>query len=251
MAKFLLFIPNLILAILVGYIGYFLAKIVADLIETSGAAIEKFSVRIKMPNNVKLTNIIKKLAFIFIPILIVALDTLNVDVISDSAKNVLQTFMNSIPKIFLAVIIIMAAILIGKFVIGLLKELLTSLKINQLKSSLNLESVLGKTDLVPVICGLAYFLIVYIASIQAFEALEFFSISDLLYSLLTIFGKIAFGLLILAIGGTVAKFVAGVYLKGKDANKFMGSVIKSAGLIIFLAIGLSTMGLATDTINLT
>lgn len=248
----LMYIPSIVMAVLIVYLGYILAKIVSDLVGASGEIVEKFSEKINLKNSACLVNILKKLVFIFIfiPILIIALEMLNIYAISDPAKEVLQTFMNAIPQIFLAAVIIMVAVFIGRFVVGLLKDLLNSLKINNLKSVLGLETILGKSDLASIIGGVVYFLIVYVATVQAFEALHLSKISTLLEQLLVIFSKIAFGLLILAIGSAVANFASSIYLKGENANKFIGTVIKTAVLIIFLAVGLNTMGLATEIINL-
>ncbi len=248
----LMFIPSIVMAALIVYLGYILAKIVSDLVGASGEIVEKIADKINLKNSACLVNILRKLVFIFIfvPILIIALDMLNIYAITEPAKGVLQTFMDAIPQIFLAVVIIMVAVFVGRFVVGLLKDLLNSLKVNNLKSTLGLETILGKTDLSALIGGVVYFLIVYVATVQAFEALHLYKISALLEQLLVIFSRIAFGLLILAIGGAVANFAASIYMKGEDANKFIGTVIKTAVLIIFLAVGLNTMGLATEIINL-
>ena len=60
------FIPNIIGAGLVGYIGYMLATIVSELVGLSGDTIQKLVPKFKLPENINLVSILKKLVFIFI-----------------------------------------------------------------------------------------------------------------------------------------------------------------------------------------
>ena len=100
------FIPNLVGAGLVGYIGYMLATIVSELVGLSGDAIQGLVPKLKLPENIDLVNILKKIVFIFIfiPLLITALNILNMDSISVPATNMLEQFFAAIPKILMAVV---------------------------------------------------------------------------------------------------------------------------------------------------
>src|SRR5690606_9964730 len=178
------------------------------------------------------------------------LEKLNMQVITLPATNMLDTFINAIPSIVYAVIILFAAAVGGKFLSGLLQSLLNSLNINSLSLKLRLENILGNTDLVKVIGNIAYIFIVYIGIVEAAKQLGLFEIVDILDQVLAVAGKIVFGLLILALGNVVANFVTGLFLKSKNANKLSSAIIRSAILVIFLAMGLHAMGIANDIIEL-
>ncbi|MCH5600775.1 mechanosensitive ion channel [Niabella ginsengisoli] len=171
-------------------------------------------------------------------------------VITKPATNMLDTFINAIPSIVYAIIILLAAAIGGKFLTGLLRELLISLGADKLSEKLQLNNVLGSISLVKVITNIAYFFIIYIGIVEASKQLGLMEVVDVLDNVLAVAGKIVFGLLILALGNVVANFVTGLFLKNKNANKLTSAIIRGAIIIIFLAMGLHAMGIANDIIEL-
>lgn len=245
------YIPNIIGAGLVGYIGYMLATIVSELVGLSGDTIQKFAPKLRLPENLNLTNILKKIVFIFvfIPLLIQALNILNMEVISDPAANILNEFFNAIPKILVATIILIVFIVGGKFLSTLIKELLDSLQLNSILKKVNLDAIVGKTDVAKVISNIVYAFIVIFGIMTATDKLEFTQLSELINTVVALAGNILFGLVILAIGSVIANIASKAFMKS-ESNAFVGSIIKTAILAIFLAIGLGRMGIADNIINM-
>jgi hypothetical protein len=272
--KFFGAVPDIIAAGIIAYVGYFLAKIVADIVEASGDKIRgllpKFSNendKNQFDDNLKEVNrdfntvastridvvkVLKNLAFIFvfIPILIIALEKLNMQVITKPATNMLDTFIGAIPSIVYAVIILFAAGVGGRFLTGLLKDLLNSFNVNILSEKLNLNKILGNTNLVNLLGNLAYFFIIYIGIEEAAKQLELYKIVEIMDEVLVVGGKIVFGLIILALGNVVANFTTGIFLSGENTNRFSASIVRGAIIIIFLAMGLHAMGIADNIIEL-
>ncbi len=248
---FLGFIPNIVGAGLVAYIGYMLASIVSEFVGMSGDTIQKFVPKLKLPENLDLVKILKKVVFIFIfiPLLIAALNILNMEAISEPATNMLQTFMAAIPKILVAVIILIIFIVGGKFVSGLLKDLLDSMNLNSFFKKIHLDKITGNTNLVELIGNIVYFFILTFGVMTAVEKLEFHQLSEIIDTVVNYAGKILFGLVILAIGNWISTLAYSNFAK-KEENKFVGSIIRMAILAIFLAIGLRSMGIANEIINL-
>ncbi len=248
---FLGFIPNIVGAGLVAYIGYMLASIVSEFVGMSGDTIQKFAPKLKLPENLDLVKILKKVVFIFIfiPLLIAALNILNMEAISEPATNMLQTFMAAIPKILVAVIILIIFIVGGKFVSGLLKDLLDSMNLNSFFKKIHLDKITGNTNLVELIGNIVYFFILTFGVMTAVEKLEFHQLSEIIDTVVNYAGKILFGLVILAIGNWISTLAYSNFAK-KEENKFVGSIIRMAILAIFLAIGLRSMGIANEIINL-
>jgi len=156
------FIPNIVGAGLVGYIGYMLATIISELVGLSGDTIQKLTPKLSLPENINLTNILKKIVFIFIfiPLLIQALNILNMDAISAPATNILNEFFNAIPKILLATIILIVFVVGGKFLSALIKDLLDSLQVNNVLEKANLGGIIGKTNVAKVIANIVYAFII-------------------------------------------------------------------------------------------
>ncbi|WP_299254628.1 mechanosensitive ion channel [uncultured Aquimarina sp.] len=251
LSGFLGFIPNIIGAGLVGYIGYMLASIVSELIGLSGNTIQKFTPKLKLPENIDLVTILKKIVFIFIffPLLIAALNILNMESISQPATAMLETFLGAIPKVLVAAIILIIFIVGGRFVSELLKDLLNSMNLNNFFNKINLNSITGSTNVVKLIGNIVYFFIVIFGIVTAVEKLEFGRLTEILSTIINYSGNILFGLVILAIGNWIATIAYQNFAK-KEENKFVGSIIRMAVIAIFLAIGLGTMGIANEIINL-
>lgn len=245
------FLPNIIGAGLVGYIGYMLATIVSELVELSGNSIKNLTPKLKLSKNIDPVKIIKKIVFIFIfiPLLISAFNILNMESISEPATNMLKDFFSAIPKILVATCILIVFIVGGRFLSELIKDLLNSMNLNNFLNQAGLNNIIGTSNMVKVVGNLVYFFIILFGITTAVDKLEFNKLSEILYTITNYSGKILFGLVILAIGNWISKIAAANFSKDEN-NNFVASIIKIAIIAIFLAIGLKTMGIADEIINL-
>ena len=245
------YLPNIFGAGLVGYIGYMLANIVSELVGLSGNTVQKLVPKLKLPENLDLVSILKKVVFIFIfiPMLIQALNLLKMDSISVPATAMLQDFFSAIPRIIVAIVIIMIFVVGGRFLSRLVKDLLESFNLNNLLAKANINSDSNNVNYSKVIGNIVYFFIVIFGIMTAVEKLEFSQLTVILHNVITYASKILTGLVILGVGNWIANMASNNFAKGTD-NKFVASVIKIAVLAIFLAMGLKTMGLADEIVNL-
>lgn len=248
---FIEFIPNIVGAALVGYIGYMLATIVSELVELSGDTVKKFSPKLNLPENINVVKILKKIVFIFIfiPLLIASLNILNIESISVPATNMLQSFFDAIPKILVASLIMIVFVIGGRFLSSLLKDLLNGLNVNNVLEKAGLTSLAGKANIENLIANIVYAFIILFGLITAIDKLEFSQLSDIMRTIIEIGGNVLFGLVILAVGNWIAKIATDNFNKTGD-NPFVGNIIRIAILAVFLAIGLRRMGIADDIINL-
>jgi len=248
---FTAFIPNIVGAGLVAYIGYMLATIVSELVGLSGGTIQKVAPKLRLPENIDIVNILKKIVFIFIfiPLLISALNILSIDSISIPATDMLQSFFEAIPKVLVASLIMIITVIGGRFLSGLIKDLLDSLNLNEVLSKAGLNSLTGKTSIENLIANIVFAFIVLFGLMTAIDKLEFSKLSEIMHTIIELCGNVLFGLVILAIGNWVANKASKSFLKS-DGNVFVANIIKVAVLAVFLAIGLRRMGIADDIINL-
>ena len=248
---FLEFIPNIIGAGLVGYIGYMLATIGAEFVGMSGETIVKFSPKLGIKHGFNLVEILKKVVFIFIfiPLLIAALNILNMDAISEPATSILTQFFDAVPKVLLAAFIVMLFVIGGRYLAQLLKDLLDSMHLDKITKQMQLEDMFYNVDIAKLIANIAYFFIVIFGLLTAIEKLEFQELTQVLDTVTAISGKILFGLVIILIGNWISVLAKNAFAKNEE-NKFVATIIRTAILAIFLAMGLKTMGMADDIINL-
>ncbi|WP_055436831.1 mechanosensitive ion channel [Lacinutrix algicola] len=248
--KFLGFIPNIIGAGLVAYIGYMLANVVSEFVGLSGDTIQKFVPKFKLPENLNLVKILKQVVFIliFIPLLISALNILNIETISKPATLMLTTFFAAIPKILLAALILIVFVVAAKFISSLLKDLLNGMNLDNTIEKMNLNSLFGNTNIANAVSKIAYTFIVLFGLVTALEKLEFSQLTNIIDTVISYGGKVLFGIVIIAIGMWLANLLTSTIAKGNSV--FVTSIVKIAIIAIFLAIGLRSMGIADEIVNL-
>ncbi len=249
--EFLGYIPNMVAAGIIGFAGYMIATIASELVSFAGESADRFSNKLGLVDtNIDLSQLLKKVVFfiIFVPMLIVALDTLGFKTISEPAKEMLSSMMNAIPNIIAAALIIGVFYIVGKFVVGFLTDLLRSLGVDDYSQKLGLGNVIGTNQSLSKIAGnLAFFFLMFTGVITAVDQLNFGQLSGILNNLFEMTGQIFFGLVIMAVGNYIST-IAQKAMEGN--NPFLGTLVRVATLGMFLAIALRTMGIANDIVNL-
>ncbi|TXF89460.1 hypothetical protein FUA23_10870 [Neolewinella aurantiaca] len=250
--NFLGFIPNIVAAALIGFVGYVIAKIVSSLVGMASGFLERMGQRAGLSTEINLTNILTKVVFIiiFVPILIAALDALKLDAITNPLKGMLETFVGAIPKIIAAGIIIGVFYIGGKFITGLLKGLLESLGTDKMSERLGLSSIVGEnTKMSSLIANVVFFFIMFIGIITGMERLEFVRLNYILTEIFELTGQISFGLVILVLGNFLANLAYKTMASGRS-DTFIASIARIIILGLFLAISLRTMGIADNIVEL-
>jgi len=235
---------------IIGFAGYIIATIASEVVGFAGDAIDRYATKMGFSSDADLGGIFKKIIFVivFIPMLITALDTLQLNVISDPFKEMLGTFLSAIPNILVAAIIITLFYVAGKFLVGIVKDLLQGFGVDEMAAKLNISGIIGKDNsLSNLIANIGFFFLMFTGVVAGIEKLNFPQFSQILNNLLELSAQIFFGLIIMAVGN----FIAGIAHKAlAQNNAFMASLARVATLGLFLAIALRTMGIANDIVNL-
>lgn len=250
--EFLLFIPNLIGAILIAFIGYVLAKFVANLIKIGGGVIDRWVDKTGFKDTDKLIDIIRKVIFIviFIPFLIQAFNTLQLDAISGPANDILYGFTEMIGEILIAALILLIFIWGGKYLANFLEDLFRSLGLDRAAEKIQIHNMIGAgQSLSKLVANLIYFFLVFFGIITAVEILGLSRLTEILNEVLEITGQIIFGLIILAIGNYISLLIYNTMTRS-NKNNFIAGVIRWSSLALFIAIALRTMGIANEIVEL-
>lgn len=250
--KFVGFLPNVIGAGIIAFAGYIISSIGSEATGFLSERLEGFGRKIGLDaGSVDLSKIVKQIVFIiiFIPILIVALDTLNMDAISQPATEMLNTLLNAIPKIIAAVLLLGVFFIVGKYVVTIVSDLLRNLGLDNLANKMGLNRVIGETSLSGLIGNVALFFIMFMGVIAAADKLELAQVQDILSNIMNIAGKVFFGLIIMMAGIFLSNLVTDMLSKS-EGNGYMIPVAKFAVMGIFLAFALHTMGIAESIVNL-
>lgn len=250
--KFLSFIPNLVGAVLIAFIGYLLAKFVSNLIQIGGGFLDKWVDRTGFKDTDKLVRIIKNFVFIiiFIPFLIQAFSALQLEAISQPANNLLSNFIGMIGQIIVAGLVLFIFIWGGKFLADFLTDFFRSLGLDRAAEKIQIHNMIGAgQSLSKLLANLVYFFLVFFGIITAVQILGLDRLTIILNEILEVTGQILFGLVILAIGNYISLLIYNTMTRSGD-NRFIASVIRWASLALFIAISLRTMGIANSIVEL-
>ncbi len=252
LGKFVGFLPNVIGAGIIGFAGYVISSIASEATGFLSERLESFGGKIGMDTgSISLSKIVKQVVFVlvFIPILIVALDTLKMTAISEPATEMLGSMLDAIPKIIAAVVLLGIFYIVGKYVTTIISDLLGNLGLDELSGTMGLQSVIGKSSISKMIGKILLFFIMFSGVIAASDKLDLGQFGDILNDIFGITGKVFFGLLIMMLGVFISNIATKALSEG-EGNKFLVPIAKFAILGIFLAFALHTMGIAESIVNM-
>lgn len=254
--QFLGFIPNLVGAGLIFGLGYAVATVAKQALTSvlKAAQADDWAEKAGLASvtgSSGISGFIGTLVFalIIVPISIAALDALGMESISTPAKQMLQSFMDAIPKVFAAAIVALLAYLIAKFASDTLTSLLPTVGFDHVGERIGLTSeVLGGTSMSRVAGMLAFFAIMVFGLVEAAKLLDFEIVSTMLSEILSLGGRILLGSVIIGFGVIAADFIATAVSSSKDA-KVIATPLKVAIIILAAAMGLRQMGVANEIIT--
>ncbi|MEH2175809.1 mechanosensitive ion channel [Nostoc sp.] len=268
----LLILPNILAAILIAVVGWFIAnvvrRIVTNLLATTG--LDHLGSRLGLSTSAgvqPLSSIIGTIVYvlILIPVAIAALNALRIDAISVPAIAMLQQVLNALPAIFTAAAILIVAYFIGRFIADLVTSILTNLGFNNIFTILGLAtpsrriviSTESATPPIPTrtpseIVGIVALVgIMLFATVAAVNILNIPALTALVSGIVIIFGRILAGLVIFAIGLFLANLAFNIITSSGDRQaQILGQVARIAIIALVSAMALQQIGVASDIVNL-
>lgn len=258
--KILNFLPNIFAAVLILAIGWFIARIIQQIVTNLLAAIgtdrlvEKVGLS-AFSGKQKLSSIIGLIIYVLvlIPVIIAAVDALNMDAITRPITNMLDTILNSLPFIFAALIVLAIAYIVGKLIAGLITSMLSGLGFDNVLAQLGIgkEPSADKRTPSQIVGHLSLIAIMLFATIEAADLLGFNLLADLIFEFMAFAGQIIMGLIILGIGIYLANLAYNsVKASGTAHANLLATAARISIMIFALAMALRQMGIANDIINL-
>ncbi len=257
---FLGFIPNLFAAGIIFLIGYFVARIVQRIAENilAAAGVDRLSERVGLANLLGTQPISKILGLIvyvliFIPVLIGALNALQLAAITQPASNMLDTMLGILPYLFGATLILTVAFVVGRVVAGLASNVLAGLGFNNVLVRIGISEQPATGDKTPseAVGSLIIAAILLFASIEAAELLGLQLLAGLVADLTVFGGHLLVGLVVFAIGLYLANLAGKAIQASSIPQASLVAKSARAGVIILAgAMALRQMGLADEIINL-
>ncbi|VEG12332.1 mechanosensitive ion channel [Moraxella cuniculi] len=248
------FVPNMLMAALVFFVGLIVARVVRGIITkvVAGLNIQTLAAKAGVSNENSLPNIAGSLSFllIIVPFTIAALDALKIEAISRPATNMLNKIMETLPNVFTAVAILAITYFVVRMVANIIKGLLASTQLDSLPARVGLQGVLGTKRLSEVIgCGILFFAMLF-ATTAAADVLGLEQIRDIVTMFISFGGQIVLGAVILAVGFWLAGIIAGIVERSAHGSRLSANIVRVLIMGLVLAMGLRAMGIADSIVNL-
>src|SRR5438309_2453049 len=265
------FLPHLIAAGLIFFVGLVVARIVKRLVETVliAANIDGLLARLGIgstegtvrtppeavpPGAAPATTRaslaraggILVFALIIIPVAIAALQALGISSISGPATDMLNQILGAIPRIIAAALWLGIAFIAARFLKSIIEAVLPPT---------GFDDAFRSTGVLPpnavpsrIVANIAMIVVILAASIEAARQLGGDEIAIFLAQITALGGKVIFGTLIIVAGIFLARIVSNLVGSGTGEGGFAQALVRYAIIALFTAIGLTFMGLADQIV---
>jgi hypothetical protein len=287
--EILAFLPNLLGAALILLIGWLVAKIVRQIVTNllAGLGVDNLlttrGTTAGRLGNVRLSEVLGTIVYvlILIPVVIAALNALNIPAVSQPAANMLNNLLLALPNIFGALLLVGIAFFVGRLVGRFVADILASLGFDNFFTWLGLyrprpisgtppptpttptgpEGVEGEkrriadeiTSTTPsqVVGSLVTIAIILFAVMEAANLLGFEFLATLVAQFIVAAGQVLLGLLVFGIGMYLAS-LADRLIRGTGSSQanVLAPAARIAIIIFSGALALRQMGIAEDIVNL-
>ncbi len=248
------FIPNLIGAAVIFFVGLIIARILRDLTVTALQTVDfdKWANRggvDSVTGNSTISKTIGTIVFVLviIPVSIMALEALDLQTVSQPASEMLQIILDAIPNIIGAAIILGLGYLISRFAVQILKEVLPGLGVDR---------AVGSMDVLPagatvsgIVARVAQIAIMLFAAIAATRLLGFPELTAILDQVLELGGQVIFGAVVIAFGFLIANLL-GRMMADTGENNLASTIVRYATILLFTFMGLRFMGVGEEIVDM-
>ena len=249
--QFLAAVPRIIGASVVAYAGWVIAKIVSELVGVALGKVDEQLAEKTGNEELKVSNFGSAFIFggILLPIVVAALGVLNIPSITVPASAMINELMAAVPNIVGAGIILLVTYFVAKFVVYMLTGLLDGMGVNELPKKLGAESLFSETFTANKLIGSAVmFFSMLTATTAAINTLGIDVISNIFAKVLEFGGGVLVGGVILVIGNFLSNLAH--QKLSESGSGGIANIARVAILGLVLAMGLKSMGLADNIVNM-
>ncbi len=251
----LAFLPNIVAATVIGVVGWLLARVVRGLVSNllEATRLQAGLQDMGLNPDTHVPRMIGTVVFllIFVPVLIAALDALQIEAISQPATQMLNQIMAAIPNVLAAALILIVTYYVARFAAQLLSSLLSGAGLDKLPAKIGLKKLLGTHRLTDLLGKLLVFFAMLFAVVEAANRLEFQQVSDIISTFILFGGDLLLGVVMLGIGFWLAGLAAEAIGRSQAGKApWLADVVRWLIMGLVLAMGLRAMGLADSIVNL-
>lgn len=259
MAQIVNFLPNLLAAVITLIIGFILAKLVRQLLVKflEGVGIDNLSQRIGVleeKSELTLSRLLGNIVYvlILIPIVIAALDMLNISAISQPAVNMLQDILTMVPYVIVAVILLVIGVYIARFAGELLTSVLEKAGIDSVLSRLGFQAAQDKMAdfrLSKIIGQIVKILILLFFVVEALRVVQLQVLNEIGQGIITYIPLVLSAIFIIGVGLLLASFVERLVKRVSSGSLIVAKVLKYGIIVFAIFMALDQLGFATTLVH--
>lgn len=246
------YLPNVLAAVIVLWVGFFIAKLVRELLVPVFGKLKVNRLQEKagldVTDSAKLSNTLAYIVYVLvlIPVVITALQVLNVQAISAPAVKMLDVIFAFIPNILAALMIIVIGCTIAKFAGGIVESLIASAGLDAKLSNL-LDSKAPQFILSRVIGRTVSTVMVIFFIVESFSVLHLQVVTDIGSAIIGYLPYVLAAVLILMACYVVNAIIQKALRKGEHTGAAL--VSKCAIYTIGVFMVLNELGIAGEIVN--
>jgi Conserved TM helix len=255
------YLPNLFAAALILVVGWFVARIIQKIVTSllAAAGVDRLGDRVGLSQVLggqTLSGVLGTVVYIFVllPVLISALNALQIPAVTGPATNMLNTILAAIPNIFAAAVVLIISYVVGRLAAELVANLLAGIGFNSLPARLGMTRAtptVGQRTPAELVGSLVLIAIMLFASMEAARLLSFGTLAELLAEFIRLGGQIILGLIVFGIGLYLANLAANMIESSGASNaRLLAWAARVAILVLAGAMALRQMGIANEIVNL-
>lgn len=252
------FLPSIIGAIIIMIVAVVVARLVKQLVYSLVKTVNIDKYVAKFTGNKTadgqtadtIANVLSYVAYIvvFIPIAVVALETLGISSITTPIIGVLNSVASAIPNILVAVILLGVGFAIAKVIGELVQNLLAGTGLNNLfnretgaaTKNINVSEIIGQV--VAVVIGLFF-------TVEALNVLNLAILNTVGAAIIAYLPNVLIALIILGLGIFGGRFVGDLVNKATQ-GKWVGAIVKGVFVVFSVFMALDQLNFANNIVNM-
>ena len=254
------YLPNLLGAGIVVLVGWFVARIIRQIVTglLTSIGANQLGERVglgTMAGQQSLAGIIGAVvyALVLIPVVIAGLQALQIQAISAPATNMLNMLLQAVPVIFGAMVVLGITYIIGRLVAGLVTNILSGVGFDRVLALIGLgrQPQDGQRTPSEIVGYLVLIGLMLFATVEAAQLLGFGMVAGLVTEFLNFAAQVVLGIIIFGLGLYLAGLAHNIIKSTVRTNAvILAEAARLAIIVLATAMGLRQMGIANDIVNL-
>ena len=254
------YLPNIIGALALVLVVWIVAKVLRAIVRrgfTAAKVDQRFSKQIgeEEARKLPIANGAGTIVYWFIWLLSIPaiLGVLDIEGLIEPVQDMVAEVLSALPNIFAAILVLIFAWYIGRFLAKVVTNILTRARFNEVPTKLGImkKPVEGGWTPSGVVGWIVLFLVMLFAILMAADLLDFEFVNELVADFTTFVGHVILAVVILGIGLFLANMAAkAIRAMGRTQSGVLALGAQVVILLLTIAIALRTLGIANDIVEL-